>query len=162
MRIEQVAGADSSTEYRLFDGDRAIGYIREDAVGFRGFDSQAQAAEAAYIAHRALAQRRAKALWVPDAPEEFLVWDHDDGQYVIARSGLLARLTPPVPDAEPGGWGFDVSLRPEERVSVFAMSRARTMWQALRWTGLSRGMSQFREGSAASGALSIEDLALAV
>ena len=162
MRIEHVAGAGRAMEYRLFDGDCAIGYIREDTVGFRGFDSEAGAAEAAYTAHRALAQRRSKALWAPDAPEEFLVWDHDDGQYVIARSGLLARLTPPGPDTEPGGWGFEVSLRPEERVSVFAMSRARTMWQALRWTGLTRGMSQFREGPAASATLSTEDFALAV
>jgi hypothetical protein len=162
MRIEQVAEPDQPTEYRLSDGDRAIGYIREDTVGFRGFDSQAEAAEAAFTAHRALAQRRSKAVWVPNAPEEFLVWDHQDGQYVIARSGLLARLTSPDDGTEPGGWGFEVSLRPEERVSVFAMSRARTMWQALRWTGLSRGMSQFREGPTATGALSTEHFALAM
>ncbi|MGH7606474.1 MAG: hypothetical protein ACREME_03960, partial [Gemmatimonadales bacterium] len=76
-------------------------------------------------------------------------------------SGLLARLTAPDTATESAGWGFDVKLLPEETVSVFAMSRARTMWRALRWTGQTRRMQQFRNDPVASGDLSVARLATA-
>jgi hypothetical protein len=150
MRIERTGG-DQEVESRLYDAEHQIGYIRDAAVGFHGFATEADAAEAAHIAHRAVTRRREKAAWVPDAPEGYLVWDRPEGRYVVARSGLFARLTPPDPAAGSGDWGFEVDLRREERVSVFAMSRARTMWRALRWTGLTRRMRQFREDPVASG-----------
>jgi hypothetical protein len=142
MRIERTNSHSSHPEFRLFQGDAEIGHIRDGAVGFQGFGSQADAAEAARIAAHALEQRRARATWMADAPEEFLVWERDDGMYVVARSGLLARLTLPDSAAESLGWGFEVRLLPEERVNLFAMARARTMWHALRWSGLCRRMRQ--------------------
>lgn len=150
MRIERTNERGSPSEFRLFDGDVEIGYIRGGAVGFRGFGSAADAAEAAGTASRALEQRRARATWMADTAEEFLVWERDDETYVVARSGLLARLTPPDSAAESLGWGFEVQLLPEEGVTLFAMARARTMWHALRWSGLCRRMRQLDPAAAAA------------
>jgi hypothetical protein len=157
MRIEHSREDNHGLNATLYDGEHQIGYIRHGAVGFHGFDTSSAAAEAAHIAHRALSERRARATWVSDTPEDFLVWDHPEGPYVIARSGLLARLIAPGPDT--GGWGFAVSLRPEETAKVFAMSRARTMWRALRWTGQTRRMRQYHDDPVASGDLSVAHLA---
>jgi hypothetical protein len=110
------------------------------------------------VAHRALIERRSKATWGSDAPEDFFVWNRPEGRYVVARSGLLARLTVSDPETTAAHWGFEVRLLPEETVSIFAMSRARTMWQALRWAGLTRRMSQFRHDPVVSGDLSVTDL----
>jgi hypothetical protein len=154
MRIEHARDGNHGLKATLYDGEHQIGYIRHGTVGFHGFDTSSAAAEAAHIAHRALSERRSRATWVSDTPEDFLVWDHPVGPYVIARSGLLARLTAPGPDTA-GGWGFAVSLRPEETAKVFAMSRARTMWRALRWTGQTRRMRQFHDDPVASGDLSV-------
>jgi hypothetical protein len=158
MRIEHARDGNQGLNATLYDGEHQIGYIGHGTVGFHGFDTSSAAAEAAHIAHRALSERRSRATWVSDTPEDFLVWDHPEGPYVIARSGLLARLTAPGPDTG-GGWGFSVSLRPEEAAKVFAMSRARTMWRALRWTGQTRRMRQFRDDPVASGDLSVAQLA---
>ncbi len=158
MRIERSTDGNRHSESRLYDGEHHIGHIRDGAVAFHGFASEADAAEAAHFAHRALTQRRSRATWVSDPPEDVFVWNRPDGRHVVARSGLLARLTAPDPETPARHWGFEVRLLPEETVSVFAMSRARTMWQALRWAGLTRRMSQFRHDPVASGDLSVADL----
>lgn len=38
-------------EFQLFRGDRQIGYITNAAVGFGGFETESEAAQAAYTAH---------------------------------------------------------------------------------------------------------------
>lgn len=137
MRIERIPGHGPRAEFRLFDGRHEIGYIRDGAVGFMGFPTRDGAARAALAAHRGLERRRAGATWINSPADGYYVWDREDGPYVVLRSGLLARLTAPVPGGEPDGWGFEVRLLPDERSSsVFAMSRARTVWQSLRGSGL--------------------------
>jgi hypothetical protein len=155
MRIER--STDQLSESRIYDGAHCIGHIRDGAVAFHGFASETDAAEAAHIAHRALTRRRSKATWASEAPDGYFVWNRPDGRHVVAESGLLARILAPDPEKPEDHWGFEVRLLPEENVSVFAMSRARTMWQALRWAGLTRRMSQFRHDPVASGDLSIAD-----
>jgi hypothetical protein len=71
----------------------------------------------------------------------------------------VARLVAPGPGTPGEDWSFEVPLLPEESASVFAMSRARILWRALRWTGMTRRMRQFREHPVVSGDLSIADLA---
>lgn len=138
MRIRAAVSGDG---WALYVKDRKVGYIREDAIGFRGFTGEGEAAEAACIAHQALARRRAEA--THNAPEEYLLGHTDEGQFVVARSGVLARLLPPDPTTDEGGWGFEIALRPDESISVFATARARLMWSALRTRGLARSMYQF-------------------
>lgn len=142
MRFERGTGVGPGVGYRVFDGKHEIGYIRDGVLGFKGFEGRDAAARAAHVAHRALEQRRARA-GVVATSDEYFVWDHDSGPHVIAKSGLAARLIPPVADAGDDGWGFEIPLLPEERHSVFAMSRARTVWQALRWSGARDRMRQF-------------------
>jgi hypothetical protein len=139
------------SEWRLVEADQEIGYIRDATVGFRGFRTQAEAAQAAQTAHRALERRRSKARWLPRPPEDFVLAKHQEAAYVVARSGLVARLRPP--DLRTGvvDWGFEIDLHPEESASVFAMSRARTMWNALRASGWPRRMREFSAGDGASG-----------
>jgi hypothetical protein len=102
-------------------------------VGFIGFASDEEAARVACIAHRALARRRSGA--GQRAPEEYLFGHTDEGQFIVARSGVIARLLPPDPLDDEGSWGFEVALRPDESFSVFAMARARLMWNAIRASG---------------------------
>lgn len=118
---------------RMFDGDREVGRIEGGTVRFTGFMTPSVAASAAQTAIRALSRRRSRLL-PPDAPEELVLASHADGQYLIGRSSLLARLVPP--EADGGEWGFEVGLRYDEQMPVFAMSRARTMWHAIRAVGL--------------------------
>jgi hypothetical protein len=115
------------------------------------------AAQAAYAANRALARRRLKSMWTTRPPDEFLLAERGEAQYVIARSGLLAQLLPPHHQAGRADWGFEVTLPPEERVNVFAMSRARTMWQALRRKGFARLMRQFTATEVASDEIAAMD-----
>jgi hypothetical protein len=101
------------------------------------------AAQAAYAAHRALVRRRSQSMWTTRAPDAFVLGERGEAQYVIARDGVLAQLLPPERPAGRPDWGFEVTLRPEERAGVFAMSRARTVWHALRRSGFARLMRQF-------------------
>lgn len=140
MRIRPGA---APSEWRLSQDGQEIGYVRGSQVGVIGFRSQMDAAQAAYAAHRALVRRRSESMWTTRAPDAFLLGERGDAQYVIARDGLLAQLLPPERRAGRTDWGFEVTLRPEERASVFAMSRARTVWNALRRSGFARLMRQF-------------------
>lgn len=122
----------------LFQDERAIGSVAGTAVSFRGFATSDDAMLAASVAHRALAQRRAKQLGSErgtDAP----TMDHE--------STLLAPASEP---AEMGGWGFEIALLPTERGEVFALARARVIWRALQGTGISRRMEQFTHGLASA------------
>ena len=148
----RIRAGTTSSEWRLFDGGKEVGYIRGSDVGFAGFCSEMDAAQAAYAAHRALARRRAKSTWTPSPPEEFLLGERGEARYVIERSGLLARLYEPAPDIGRADWDFEVTLRPEESLNVFAMSRARVMWSALRASGYAQRMRQFTATGVESGA----------
>ena len=142
MRFERGTGVGPGVGYRVFEEQHEIGYIRNGVVGFVGFEDRESAARAANAAHGALEQRRARGGLVATS-DEYFVWDHDSGPHVIAKSGLAARLIPPAAAGGDDTWGFEIPLLPEERHSVFAMSRARTLWQALRWSGARGRMRQF-------------------
>ena len=44
----------------LVDAGRAAGWIADNAVGFRGFGDETEAAHAAWVAHRTIARRLAR------------------------------------------------------------------------------------------------------
>jgi hypothetical protein len=133
----RIRAADSGDGWVLYSRDRTIGHIRGATVGFTGFASEDHAARAACIAHHALARRRSEA--PRSVPEEYLFGYTEEGRFVVARSGVLARLVPPEPLSGTEDWGFEIELRPDESVSVFAMARARLMWNALRASGSAGG-----------------------
>ena len=140
------------TAFRLFLGEREIGFIRGGTVGFVGFMSADDAAFAGKVAHRTLASRRDPTRpWMPILPDHFLVIE-GDRQHVVAPSGILATLRPPASDF-PGDedWGVEFELLPEERPDVIAVARARAMWTALLGSGAAGRMRQFIPGAGAPG-----------
>ena len=134
MRARRVA---NGSEFRLFQDEQAIGSVVGTAVSFRGFATSDDAVLAASVAHRALAQRRAKQLGSAGRGTDALTMDHE--------STLLPPASEP---AEIGGWGFEIALLPTERGEVFGLARARVIWRALQGTGISRRMEQFTHGLA--------------
>jgi hypothetical protein len=144
----RIRATESGDGWELYVSERKVGYMGGSSVGFIGFASEDQAARAASIAHRALARRRSSE--ARSTPEEYLFGHTEGEQFVIAQSGVLARLLPPDSLTEGNNWGFEIALRPDESINVFAMARARLMWNALRASGLARGMSQFAPANAMS------------
>jgi hypothetical protein len=140
------SGVDPS-ELRILDDGREVGWIRMGTVRFTGFATANSAAVAAQVAIRALSRRRSRSI-AADTPDELVLASHRDGQYLIGRSSLLARLVPPEPPTG-SAWGFEVPLRFDEQAPVFAMSRARTMWQAIRGAGLAASTSELPPSSPA-------------
>jgi hypothetical protein len=124
MRARRVA---TGSEFRLFQDEQAIGYVDGTSVSFRGLETPDDAALAASAAQHALARRREQQPGTAD----------------------VATLLRPSPDESAiGGWGFKIALLPSERVEVFALARARVIWQALQGAGISRRMRQFAGGLA--------------
>jgi hypothetical protein len=124
MRARRVG---TGSEFRLFQDDREIGRVDGTGVSFRGFEIPDDAILAATVAQRALVRRREQQ---PDTAD-------------------AATLLPPTPEVSGiDGWGFKIALLPGERVEVFALARARVIWQALQGTGVSRRMRQFADGLA--------------
>jgi len=142
MRARRVG---TGSEFRLFQDEQEIGRVDGTTVSFLGFATRDDAAVAASVAHLALTRRRGEKAQSVSGPSDVLVMDHGSSQAVIAPAGVLARLLVPASEeSEVGGWGFEIGLLPEEGFEVFAIARARVMWQALRSTGVYRCMQQFR------------------
>jgi hypothetical protein len=121
MRARRIG---TGSEFRLFQDERAIGWVDGTAVSIRGFETPDDAILAATVAHRALAR-------------------HRDQQPDTADPATLPPPTPEMPGI--GGWGFKIALLPSERVEVFDLARARVIWRALQGTGVSRRMRQFAD-----------------
>lgn len=142
MRARRVG---NGPEFRLFQNEREIGRINGTSVSFLGFETPDDAALASAVAHRALTRRRRRMPHRKDPPDSFLIMDQGGTPMVVARSGILATLLPPAwGRSEVDGWGFEVQLVPEEQFEVFAVSRARVIWRAVRRVGIHRRMRQFR------------------
>ena len=120
--------------FALFHRGIEIGEVASGKVTFAGFTTRDDAALAASLAHHALRRRRAR-----------------DGQRKRpggSRADAVIRWQE-TPDGD-RLWAFDVELMEEERQGVFATSRARTMWSALRAAGLDRRMRQLRDETLAT------------
>ena len=131
MQARTSHGADG---FALFHRGTEIGAVAGGKVTFSGFTTRADAALAASLAHHALRRRRAR-----------------DGQRTRpegSRADAVIRW-----HETPAGdrlWAFVVELSEDERQGVFATSRARTMWSALRAAGLDRRMRQLHDGDLAT------------
>jgi hypothetical protein len=137
------------TAYRLFEGNREIGFIRGGTVGFSGFVNAEEAALAGRVAHLALAARRSKRRpWTPSLPADHrILVDQDGRRLVVAPEGILAALTPPPAGQPDEGWSIDLELIPSERFEVLTIARARAMWTSLLGFGIAGRMRQFTEMS---------------
>ena len=117
MQARSIQQADG---FALYHRNVEIGSVRDGTVTFSGFTTEGDAALAASLAQHALRRRRAR-----------------DGQRQGRRETRGGELV----------WSFDIPLADDERQGVFATSRARTMWAALRAAGLDRRMRQLHDDS---------------
>jgi hypothetical protein len=116
--------AENPDHYRIFVGNKEVGHIRPGVVTFGGFVSEPDAKAAADATDRALTERRLRA----------------EGEWGIALTGRPS-IHDGVPPAvvsrssETGLWRIESRLHRSEQAPVFAMSRARMIWDALedRW-----------------------------
>lgn len=123
----------------LLDGDRVVGWLRPDAIGFTGFANEAEAAHAAWVAYRALSRRLARRDGrrpVPIDTEPLRLVPEGDGRFIVASRDRVAKLVEPaVTDARGNGYGFELRLdAPMDEVSVRA--KALTIYRTLRRSGI--------------------------
>ena len=123
----------------LLDGDRVVGWLRPDAIGFTGFANETEASHAAWVAYRALSRRLARRDGrrpVPIDTEPLRLVPEGDGRIIVASRDRVARLVEPaVTDARGNGFGFELRLdAPMDEVSVRA--KALILYRALRRSGI--------------------------
>lgn len=156
----------------LYDGDVLVGWVTDRSLSFDGFADEGLAAEAAWLAHIALAQWVARQRYAPlpdPTPPPLSIWtDPQDGaSWVLADGAPMARLVPAHADSalegEPGVGertaGFEIAM-PMQVDELGARTAAFLVYRTLHGAGLSRRTSTARGGhlrpvsSAAVGAVS--------
>jgi hypothetical protein len=126
----------------LRDGDVLVGRIDGDVVSFRGFGSQADAAQAAAIAHQAMLRRLARGSRDTSSPNESdlaavrRASDHANGR---GNSRPVASVLRAVVDGIRGGNGGDFAFEirvPPPIHEVRMRGMAYVMYRALRSSGV--------------------------
>src|SRR5689334_8686975 len=102
-------------DFDLIDADRSVGWVANEAIGFRGFADETEAAHAAWIAYRTLARRLARTDGTRPVPIDIepLAIQRVEGREMILASGRpIATLVRPSADSrrDVDSFGFEVSL----------------------------------------------------
>jgi hypothetical protein len=121
----------------LFDGNIHVGWLRLDAVGFRGFANEAEAMHAAWLAYRTLARRMAQkeGRRPPPIDTEPLALKADDSIHASQRR--IAALTRHAASSEGSApeFGFELEFeQPLDQVAARAM--ALLIYRGLRRSGV--------------------------
>jgi hypothetical protein len=124
----------------LVDASRAVGWIADNAVGFRGFEDETEAAHAAWVAHRTMARRLARTHGLRPVPVDVepLAIQRVDGKDMILASGRpVAALVRPGPDSRSGvdSFGFEL-LIPTPVTELEARAMAYLVYRTLRKSGI--------------------------
>jgi hypothetical protein len=128
----------------LIDAHRVVGWIRGDAVGFRGFADEVEAAHAAWVAYRTLARRLARTHGtrpIPIDTEPLALQRRGDQEVILASNRHIAVLVRPGAESAsgPDSFGFEIRVPPPaDELRVRAM--AHLMYRTLRRSGLRWGM----------------------
>ncbi len=121
----------------LVDGDRAVGWVHGDVVGFRGFADESEAAHAAWVAYRTLLRRLARSNGVRPAPigiEPLALARHGDEERILASGHPIARLVRPRHE-DGDSVGFEITVpAPADEIRVRAMGHL--IYRTLRKSGL--------------------------
>ena len=124
----------------LMDGERVIGWIAPDAIGFRGFANDVEAAHAAWVAYRALSRhiaRRDGGTMLPIEAPPLEILDRPGERLVIVDKRPIARLVDPSRDVETGEPSHAFELRLETpRDELTVRSKAHLVYRALRRAGV--------------------------
>jgi hypothetical protein len=127
----------SSSELELRAGGRAVGWIRGQVVGFRGFANETEAAQAAWVAHRALARRAERRHGGPPAPlemEPLAIARDAERETILAGDQPIATLVRPSADG-PESFGFEIQV-PVVSDELAIRSKAHLLYRRLRNSGL--------------------------
>jgi hypothetical protein len=124
----------------LVDAGRRAGWITADAVGFRGFADETEAAHAAWIAHRTLARKLARTHGVRPVPVDIepLAIQRIDGKDMILASGRpVAELIRPGAESRSGADSFGIEIALPTPISELeARASAYLIYRTLRKSGV--------------------------
>jgi hypothetical protein len=123
----------------LLDGERLVGWLRPDAIGFTGFANANEAAHAAWVAYRTLQRRLARRDHrrpVPIDTEPLRLVAENNGRIIVGSRDRVAKLVEPdVADAQENGFGFELRLdSPMDEVSMRA--KAYRIYRTMRRSGV--------------------------
>jgi hypothetical protein len=124
----------------LVDAGRAAGWIADNAVGFRGFGDETEAAHAAWVAHRTVARRLARTHGtrpVPVDSEPLAIRRIERSEMILASGRPIAALVRPGPGSRSGvdSFGFELVIpAPTSELQVRAM--AYLIYRTLRKSGI--------------------------
>jgi len=124
----------------LVDAGRTIGWIDDNAVGFRGFGDETEATHAAWVAHRTIARKLARTHGTRPVPVDIepLAIQRIEGKEMILASGRpIAALVRPGPDSRSGidSFGFEL-LIPIPITELEARAMAYLIYRTLRKSGI--------------------------
>src|SRR5687768_3435544 len=130
----------TSFELDLRDGDRVVGWISGRAVGYRGFANEAEAAGAAWVAHRTLSRRLARRHGGRGAPidvEPLSITRDGDREAILASNRPIATLLRPGVDSRSGSdsFGFEIQV-PLPSGELTMRSIAYRIYRTLRTSGV--------------------------
>jgi hypothetical protein len=123
----------------LVDAGRTTGWIADNAVGFRGFGDETEAAHAAWVAHRTIARRLSRTHGMRPVPVDIepLALGRIEAKEMILASGRpIAGLVRPGPDSRSvDSFGFELLIpTPISELEVRAM--AYLVYRTLRKSGI--------------------------
>jgi len=127
-------------ELDLVDAGRAVGWIVDNAVGFRGFGDETEAAHAAWVAHRAIARKLARTLATRPVPvdiEPLAIHRVEDREMILASGRPIGALLRPGPDSRSGvdSFGFELVI-PTPTTELETRAMAYLAYRTLRKSGI--------------------------
>lgn len=121
-------------ELDLVDGDRVVGWVSADAVGFRGFADAPEAANSSWVAFRAMQRRWARRDGTRPVPIDLERVTLADDDAIHAGGRPIATLIRPTDNRADGTFGFEISF-PQQLDEVSARGKAHLMYRTLRRAG---------------------------
>ena len=124
----------------LVDAGRAAGWIADNAVGFRGFGDETEAAHAAWVAHRTIARRLARTHATRPVPvdiEPLAIHRIEGSEMILASGRPIAALVRPGPDSRSGvdSFGFELMI-PTPTTELETRAIAYLVYRTLRKSGI--------------------------
>lgn len=137
--VPQHASVPPPFAFELTDGDRHVGWVKGSRLVFLGFQDEAQAAHAAWMAHRALVERIVESFGAKSPPlegERLMIAPRGTHDVVCADGREIATLLRP--GSEPmldRHFGFDLRVpAPHDELTMRATAYA--IYRKLRKSGL--------------------------
>jgi hypothetical protein len=127
-------------ELDLMDGDRRYGWIAGNRVGFVGFGDHVEAVQAAWVAHRTMMRRLARApgaARMSDDVRAFALVRYGGDEVILANETPIAVLVRPDTDGTSASdsYGFVIRI-PDSADDITVRATAYRIYLALRSSGI--------------------------